>query len=33
MGGAGGTYVGQEGHLKGFGGESWGKETTWKTWA
>ena len=30
MGGACGTYVGEERHIQGFVGETWGKETTWK---
>ena len=30
MGGAFSTYVGEERWILGFGGETWGKETTWK---
>ena len=33
MGGAYSTYGGEESHLLGFGGETWGKETTWETQA
>jgi hypothetical protein len=33
IGGASTTYGGKERCLKGFGGEAWGKETTWKTQA
>ena len=32
MGGACSSYVG-EGHIQGFDGEMWGKETTWETQA
>ena len=32
MGGACGTYRGEEKRIQGFGGETWGKETTWETW-
>ena len=31
MGGACSTYGGEEGCIQGFGGETRGKETTWKT--
>jgi hypothetical protein len=27
------TYVGEERCIQGFGGETWGKDTTWKTQA
>jgi hypothetical protein len=27
------TYGGEEKYIEGFGGETWGKETTWKTQA
>jgi hypothetical protein len=27
------TYGGEEGFIQGFGGVTWGKETTWKTHA
>ena len=33
VGGACGSYVGEERRIQGFGGESWGKETTWETQA
>ena len=33
MGKACSTYVGEERHIQGFGVETWGKETTWKTQA
>jgi hypothetical protein len=33
MGGECGTYRGQERRIQGFGGETWWKETTWKTQA
>jgi hypothetical protein len=33
MGGACGTYGGEERRIQGFGGEIWGKEITWKTQA
>ena len=31
LGGACSTYGGEERRIQGFGGETWGKETTWKT--
>jgi len=31
MGGAGSTFGGQERCIRGFGGEVWGKDTTWRT--
>jgi len=31
MGGSCGTYGGRERYIQGFGGETWGKETTRKT--
>ena len=31
MGGTCGTYGLEEKCIQGFGGETWGKETTWKT--
>ena len=31
MGGACSMYGEEERHIQGFGGETWGKETTWKT--
>ena len=31
MGGACSMYEGQKRHIQGFGGETGGKETTWKT--
>ena len=31
MGGACSTYGGEERCIQGFGGETWGKETTWMT--
>jgi hypothetical protein len=33
MGGACGTYAGEEECVQGFGGETYRKETTWITWA
>ena len=33
MGGAGSAYGGEERCIQGFGGEAWGKETTWETQA
>ena len=33
MGGEYSTYGGEERRLRGFGGETWGKETTWKAQA
>ena len=33
MGGACGTYGEDERQMEGFGGETWGKETTWETQA
>jgi len=33
IGGASSTYGGKERYIKGFGGEAWGKETTWNTQA
>ena len=33
MGGACGTYGGEVRYIQGFGGETRGKETTWKTQA
>jgi hypothetical protein len=33
MGRTGGTYGGEERCIEGFSGETWGKETTWKTQA
>jgi len=30
MGGACGAYGGEERRIQGFGGETWGKEITWK---
>ena len=33
MGGACGAYGGWERHVQGFGGETWGKETTGETQA
>jgi len=33
MGGAYSTYGGEERRIQGFGGETWGKETTWETQA
>ena len=31
MGGECGTYGGEDRCIQGFGGDTWGKETTWKT--
>ena len=31
MGGACSTYEGEQRCMQGFGGETWGKGTTWKT--
>jgi hypothetical protein len=31
MNGEGSTYGGEERCIQDFGGETWGKETTWKT--
>jgi hypothetical protein len=31
MGGACRGYGGEEGHIQSFGGETWGKDTTWET--
>ena len=33
MGGARSAYEGEERCIEGFGGEIWGKETTWETQA
>jgi hypothetical protein len=33
MGRTCGTYGGEESCIQGFGGETWGKQTTWKTQA
>ena len=33
MGGPYSAYGGEERRIEGFGGETWGKETTWKTQA
>jgi len=33
MGGARSAYGGKERSIQGFGGETWGKETTWETQA
>ena len=33
MGGAGSTYEGEERCIRGFSGETWEKETTWKSQA
>ena len=33
MGGACSAYGGEERRIEGFGGETWGKDTTWETQA
>ena len=33
MGGVYSTYGGEKKRIRGFGGETWAKETTWKTQA
>jgi len=33
MGGACSAYGGEDRRIRGFGGDTWGKETTWKTQA